>query len=83
MSVRKPSTPDSHSVLELKDFEKHNTLGTGTFGRVYLVRHKYNLDYFAMKVLRKSHIVKLKQVQHIYNEKEILLSINSPFIVKL
>ena len=83
MSVRAPLNSDTPSVLELKDFVKHNTLGTGTFGRVYLVRHKHNLNYYAMKVLRKAHVVKLKQVQHIYNEKEILLSIDCPFIVKL
>ena len=82
MSVRKKSEAENLSVV-LEDFIKFNTLGTGTFGRVFLVRHKGNLKYYAMKALKKSHIVKLKQVQHIYNEKEILLQIDSPFIVKL
>lgn len=39
--------------------------------------------YFALKVLRKSEIVKLKQVQHIESERAILSRIEHPFIVNL
>jgi protein kinase X len=46
-----------------------DTLGTGTFGRVRLVtyNHKRNL-YFALKMLKKSEIIRLKQVEHIKAE---------------
>jgi len=47
----------------LNDFEIIRTLGTGSFGRVHLVRHKDTDDYYAMKVLNKNQIVKLKQVR--------------------
>jgi len=57
--------------------------GTGTFGRVYLVQHKPTGKYYAMKILRKKVIVRLKQVQHIQNEKDVLQSINHPFIVNM
>ncbi|KAG0190973.1 cAMP-dependent protein kinase [Apophysomyces sp. BC1034] len=36
-----------------------------------------------MKVLKKSEVVKLKQVEHIKSEKEILASIRFPFVVDL
>lgn len=57
--------------------------GTGTFGRVYLVRHKETGKFYALKVLRKMDVVRLKQVDHIKNEKNILLELNHPFIVTL
>jgi len=67
----------------MDDFEKVRTLGTGTFGRVYLVKHKENGKFYALKVLRKMDVVRLKQVDHIKNEKNILLELNHPFIVTL
>jgi len=57
--------------------------GTGTFGRVYLVKYKETGKYYALKVLRKMDVVRLKQVEHIKNEKNILLELNHPFIVTL
>ncbi|ESO92549.1 hypothetical protein LOTGIDRAFT_190501 [Lottia gigantea] len=67
----------------LDDFERIKTLGTGSFGRVMLVQHKANKDFFAMKILDKQKVVKLKQVEHTLNEKKILQAINFPFLVRL
>jgi len=36
-----------------------------------------------MKILKKTEVVRLKQVEHINNERSILNSVNNPFIVKL
>ncbi|KAI9193444.1 camp-dependent protein kinase [Polychytrium aggregatum] len=68
---------------KLSDFELLKTLGTGTFGRVYLTRFKGTEQYYAMKVLKKAEVVRLKQVEHINSEKTILSEINFPFIVNL
>ncbi|KAI4585524.1 hypothetical protein MJG53_005758, partial [Ovis ammon polii x Ovis aries] len=38
---------------------------------------------FAMKCIRKKHIVDTKQQEHVYSEKKILEELCSPFIVKL
>ena len=63
---------------------KHATCsGTGTFGRVRLVKHKGNGKYYALKVLKKHEVIRLKQVEHIMSEKAILSMINHPFIVRL
>ncbi|ORX75991.1 kinase-like protein [Anaeromyces robustus] len=59
------------------------TLGTGTFGRVHLVRSKENGKYYAMKAIKKSCVVKNHQVEHTMNEKRILENIRHPFFVKL
>lgn len=70
-----------YSSLDM--FEKRVILGTGTFGRVYLVRHRMTKRFYAMKELRKREVVQLKQVDHVIAEKTILGSINHPFIVNL
>ncbi|KIJ15548.1 hypothetical protein PAXINDRAFT_169011 [Paxillus involutus ATCC 200175] len=68
---------------KLSDFIIQRTLGTGSFGRVHLVRSKHNLRFYAIKVLSKDKIVKTKQVEHTNNEKAILQTIQHPFIVNL
>ncbi|KAJ2846024.1 cAMP-dependent protein kinase catalytic subunit [Coemansia erecta] len=73
-------SPDGRS---LNDYQMLNTLGTGTFGRVFLSQSKLTKRFYAMKVLRKSQVVKLKQVEHINNEKSILEVARHPFIVQL
>ena len=72
-------------LFRLEDFEFLSTLGTGTFGRVQLVRYRTrNVEkYFAMKVLKKTEVVRLKQVDHVFSEKGLLGRICFPFIVKL
>ena len=67
----------------LKDFEVHRTLGTGSFGRVCLVRHHPTGRYYAMKKLRKADVVRLKQVEHTNNERNLLAQVNHLFIVRM
>ncbi|XP_062568767.1 cAMP-dependent protein kinase catalytic subunit 1 isoform X2 [Saccostrea cucullata] len=67
----------------LDDFDRIKTLGTGSFGRVMLVQHKANKEFYAMKILDKQKVVKLKQVEHTLNEKKILQAIQFPFLVSL
>ncbi|KZS99168.1 kinase-like protein [Sistotremastrum niveocremeum HHB9708] len=74
--------------LSLTDFEVLESLGTGTFGRVLLVRMRNDPPYskprvFAMKVLRKSEIVRLRQIEHVKAERYILSRVRHPFIVDL
>jgi len=71
------------NTATLDDFERLKTLGTGSFGRVMLVQHKANKTHYAMKILDKQKVVKLKQVEHTLNEKRILQAISFPFLVSL
>jgi protein kinase X len=59
------------------------SVGTGTFGRVYLCQDRIDQQYLALKALKKIDIVRLKQVEHIRSEKDILGEICHPFIVTL
>lgn len=40
----------------LDHFERLKTLGTGSFGRVMLVKHKETGQHFAMKILDKQKV---------------------------
>jgi len=55
----------------------------GSFGRVKLALNKTTKKYFALKILKKAEIIKLKQVDHIINENTILSNLNYPFIVSM
>jgi len=77
---------DNKKVLKepkLEDFELLDTLGTGSFGRVRLVMFKEDQKYYALKILKKSEVIYLKQVEHVKTEKHILERISHPFIVNL
>ena len=70
----------------LNDFNFISTLGTGTFGRVRLVKHRDDppeVNPLALKCLKKNEIIRLKQIEHVKSEKSILHRINHPFIVNL
>ncbi|XP_020481952.1 cGMP-dependent protein kinase 2 isoform X1 [Labrus bergylta] len=59
------------------------TLGMGGFGRVELVKLKEEDIAFALKCIKKKHIVDTRQQEHIYSEKNILQLTNSVFIIRL
>lgn len=44
------------SSICLDDFERLKTLGTGSFGRVMLVKRKGTEQYYAMKILDKQKV---------------------------
>merc|ERR1719428_1067277 len=67
------------------DFDLRATVGTGTFGRVRVVKIKGNPDRspMALKIMKKSEVIRLKQVEHVKAETAILATIEHPFIVNL
>lgn len=69
--------------FDLSSFEFIQTLGTGSFGRVRLALHKPTQTYLAIKSLKKSHLIRTKQVDHVHSEYSILKQISHPFIVNL
>jgi protein kinase A len=67
----------------LADFEILRTLGTGSFGRVHLVQSKHNQRFYAVKVLKKNQVVKMKQVEHTNDERRMLQEVKHPFLITL
>ena len=46
-----------------------------------LAKNRKSGEYFAMKRLKKSDIIKLRQVDHVISENTILADIDHPFLV--
>ncbi|KJZ74094.1 hypothetical protein HIM_06543 [Hirsutella minnesotensis 3608] len=67
----------------LGDFDILRTLGTGSFGRVHLVQSKHNQRFYAVKVLKKTQVIKMKQVEHTNDERRMLADVKHPFIITL
>lgn len=78
-----PRRRSTAQQFRLQDFRLLRTLGTGSFGRVHLTQSRHNNRFYAMKVLKKSQVVRLKQINHTKNEREVLIRISHPFIVNL
>jgi serine/threonine protein kinase len=70
------------SPFKTENFKIGKTLGTGAFGRVMFVSHKEDNKHYALKRLKKAAIIKMKQVDHMMSEKEILMMLKHPFIVQ-
>ncbi|UJR38442.1 hypothetical protein I4U23_031110 [Adineta vaga] len=74
--------------VDMSDFELLRVLGTGAYGKVFLVRKITGADLgtlYAMKVLKKSAILqKAKTAEHIKTERQVLEAIRQiPFLVSL
>lgn len=74
------STKDKYS---LNDFTLQRTLGTGSFGRVHLVQSTHNHRFYALKVLKKAQVVKMKQIEHTNDERRMLSRARHPFLITL
>ena len=80
-AARAISTPARK--VNLEDFHLLQTVGRGSFGKVIMVRYKVDSRIYAMKALKKEHVLKRKQYEHTVSERRILENIDHPFIVSL
>ncbi|KAI1899339.1 hypothetical protein AGOR_G00060770 [Albula goreensis] len=73
----------NNRTYSLDDLDTVATVGTGTFGRVFLVKDKKARGYFALKAMKIPDVIRLKQEQHVHNEKAVLTEVNHPFLIRL
>jgi protein kinase A len=69
--------------IRFKDLVKFRILGVGTFGKVWLVSHKRTGTAYALKQLSKREIIGHHQVDGVIREKNIMASLDHPFVVNL
>lgn len=69
--------------IKFKDLVKFRILGVGTFGKVWLVSYKKTGRAYALKMLDKREIIGHHQVEGVIREKNIMSSIDHPFVVNL
>ncbi|TYZ67203.1 hypothetical protein PybrP1_005616, partial [[Pythium] brassicae (nom. inval.)] len=60
-------------LIPMEDLEILRTLGSGTFGRVKLVRHRATGTPYAMKVLSKANVVAYKQQKNVVEDRTYTL----------
>ena len=63
------------------NYKRTKILGQGSFGTVFLVKHKLLNTYFAMKVIKKTN--KIEKDEVLMNEINILRKMDHPNIVKI
>jgi len=58
--------------MSINDFETLTIIGRGAFGEVRVARKKDDKKVYAMKIMKKSEMLKKNQVQHIRAERDVL-----------
>lgn len=70
--------------VSVEDFELLKVLGKGAHGKVLLCEKKTgDKGLYAMKIIKKQHIIDSNQLEHTKAEKMILSHVNHPFLVSL
>lgn len=75
--------PLTKKHLSIEDFDLLKVIGKGSFGKVMQVVKKDTRQIYALKTLRKQHIVSRMEVTHTLAERTVLARISNPFIVPL
>ncbi|PAV87173.1 hypothetical protein WR25_02385 isoform F [Diploscapter pachys] len=84
-----PSPPkedfrEEFASVQLKHLKRIATLGVGGFGRVELICINGDKSRtFALKALKKKHIVDTRQQEHIFAERNIMMETSTEWIVRL
>ncbi|WFD35709.1 non-specific serine/threonine protein kinase [Malassezia cuniculi] len=69
--------------LSIESFELLKVIGKGSFGKVMQVRKRDTARIYALKTIRKAHIISRSEVTHTLAERTVLARVNCPFIVPL
>lgn len=75
--------PNRNKALTIDDFDLLKVVGKGSFGKVMQVRKRDTQQIYALKTIRKAHIVSRSEVNHTLAERTVLAQIDNPFIVPL
>lgn len=79
-----PFTPKAFdSTLTIKDVKKHKMLGMGAFGKVWLATTRGSKTPYALKMITKRQLIEAGQVKGVLREKQIMASLEHPFILPL
>lgn len=69
--------------LTKDDFDFLSVVGQGGFGKVYQVQQRRTGEIYALKVLKKSHVIAQKAAENTRAERDILRNVVHPNIVKM
>jgi len=79
-----PFTPKTFdSTLTIDDIRKHKMLGMGAFGKVWLATSRDTKQPYALKTIAKRQLIDSNQIKGVMREKQIMASLENPFILPL
>lgn len=81
--LKSPESFGKKYEAKLEDFKILRLVGTGTFGKVFLVEQKHTKKQYAMKCIRKNFVLETDTLENLKIERDILLTIRHPFIVSM
>lgn len=68
---------------KLKDYKDFSLIGKGHFGKVFRAESRIDGKTYALKVINKSSITVEEQFANLAAEREVLSTIDNPFVVKM
>lgn len=71
---------ENTQILSYEDFEIVKDLGSGSFGKVQLVRKKADQKLYAIKAVNMTKLNQ-KQKDNALNQVRLLASINIPYVI--
>jgi microtubule-associated serine/threonine kinase len=78
-----PPETEPHESPTEEDFPIVKLISSGAYGAVYLVKHKKLKRRFAMKKVNKQNMIRKKQVDQVFTERDILTFADNPFVVSI
>lgn len=70
--------------MSMAHYDIIRKIGQGSFGEVFLVRHRGDRQLYAMKKLQKKDMIYKRQVNHVWLERFVLASVGEhPLVVKM
>lgn len=67
----------------MDSFEFLGLIGSGSFGKVFMAKKKRSNKYYAIKMIQKSKILKAGKQQEVFRERQALITLDHPNIVKM
>ncbi|KNC52440.1 AGC/SGK protein kinase [Thecamonas trahens ATCC 50062] len=74
---------DKSERTKIEDFKQVSVIGQGAFAKVLLVKRRGTSKYYAMKIISRRKLRKKIQIEHTKAEKESLVIMDHPFVIKL
>ena len=82
-SVMRPESSEFSYSINKSYFSYHYAIGRGGFGKVWKVETKRKKELYAMKEMQKLRVLSKRSVHSVMNERQILETLRSPFIVNM
>eukprot|EP01119_Soliformovum_irregulare_P011917 TRINITY_DN304_c0_g1_i2.p1 TRINITY_DN304_c0_g1~~TRINITY_DN304_c0_g1_i2.p1 ORF type:complete len:623 (-),score=172.92 TRINITY_DN304_c0_g1_i2:47-1915(-) len=86
LAIARESFDSRYSAVmpDISDFEIIKPISKGAFGQVFLAKKRKTGDLFAIKIQKKSHLMRKKSgAKRVNDEHKILATTDNPFVVKL